>query len=839
MAETGMNSTDLPLVAALDEVIGNATLDGIRRTARQSMADHAEQIMADGPIADALAAEGAVRAAADTALDGRLTPLEAANLPARMTAAEAELADHETRIDNAESLITTGAKTPVAVSALSTVNIPLATGVVNGANIGGFVVSTGQLVVLAGQTAPAENGAYPVVAAGATVRAAAFDTSAELLGAAFAVTNGAVQGTVYAVRNTGAINVGVDAILITHAYGTPGNPTQAEVTAARQGYLDVAANLTAMKAVSATLIEQADVVSMLEGLSVSAAKLAEANGSVSPSVYRSYAFVLGDTIEHVVVAKAAERSALQLICGAAGAAYTANFNLEEGLVASSSGANLVSTAMTDFGSGWYECKTVILVAANVTNNVQTRLSAAGALPYAGDGASGLYVRSIVLRKQGLTANLFPSSDPTNAAFTKQNVTATTTTSPRDPALVELPPLVDDLEVLTKGRMSASKLVELSGSGSPSVYQAKSVVTGDSIVWKVIAKKAERHRLNLFSNNAVVFDCTFDLDTGTATGTGASIVALGNGWYKCTVTKAATATASTNWQQRIFPSAGGHPYVGDGVSGLYVQRSALSINGGPNVFSSSENLSSSAWTKSAGVTVVANAALYLGLLSNPATIGGDPYDDGSAALVGKKWAALGSSITIGAYYAPLLAGQTGMVLTNLGVSGSALGLSTTAYPSYGMSARIVDIPVDTDLVTLEPGPNAFGAQETPLGAFGDTTYATHYGSLWKACVDIRARAPNAKIVMIGTYSGGPEHATHRIGRLNGQGKSMDQYMKAEREVAEAMGVRFIDISQSGMGYLTSTIYMSDELHPNAAGSLRHATYDAEALRQSVRHGLFVN
>lgn len=43
--------------------------------------------------------------------------------------------------------------------------------------------------------------------------------------------------------------------------------------------------------------------------------------------------------------------------------------------------------------------------------------------------------------------------------------------------------------------------------------------------------------------------------------------------------------------------------------------------------------------------------------------------------------------------------------------------------------------------------------------------------------------------------------------------------------------------SGMGYLTSTLYMSDELHPNAAGSLRHATYDAECLRQTVRRGLF--
>lgn len=838
----GIYSTDLPLVAALDEVVGNVSIDGIQRSARQSMADHAEQIAAAGPIAEALAAEATARETADAALDQRIDTLDAANLPARMTAAEAELADHETRIDNAESLITTGAKTPVAVSALSTVNIPLATGVVNGATIGGYVVATGQIVVLAGQTAPAENGAYPVVAAGATARAAAFDTSAELLGATFAPTDGSWQGTVFAVRNTVAINVGVDAITITHAYGTPGNPTQVEVNAARQGEANLGANLTAMKAVSATLALQADVVSMLEGLSVPTARLTEAAGSVSPSVYRSYSFVSGDTIEHVVVAKAAERGSLQLIHTAAGAAYTANFDLEQGVVASTSGANIVSASITDLGSGWYECKAVVLVAANVTNNVQARMSAAGALPYAADGVSGMFVRSIVLRKQGLTANLFPSSDPANAAFTKQSVTVTSTTSPNEPALIALPPIVDDLDVIVRGRMTASKVVEPAVSGSPSIWQAKSVVVGNLIVWEVIAKRAERKRLNLFSNSAASIDCTFDLELGTvaqggAAVTGASCTPLGNGWFRCRVEATASATASSNWQHRIFKDTGAHPYVGDGVSGLYIQRSSFSLNGGPNLFGSAEDLSTSGWIKSAGLTVVPDAALYLGLLADPAALGGDPYDDGSATLVGKKWAALGSSITIGAYYAPLLAGQTGMVLTNLGVSGSALGLSTTAYPSYGMSNRIVDIPVDTELVTLEPGPNAFGAQETPLGAFGDTTYATHYGSLWAACVAIRARAPGAKIVLIGTYSGGPGHATHRIGRINGQGNTMDQFFKAEREVAHALGVPFVDISQSGMGYLTSTLYMVDELHPNAAGSLRHATYDAECLRQMARRGLF--
>ncbi|RWO57317.1 SGNH/GDSL hydrolase family protein [Mesorhizobium sp.] len=621
-----------------------------------------------------------------------------------------------------------------------------------------------------------------------------------------------------------------------------------EVSAGVLGLYNVtagpAATDTGIRAATSALISNVDTIAMLEGLSVPTAKLTEAAGSVSPSVYRSYSFVSGDTIEHVVIAKAAERGSLQLIHAGAGAAYTANFDLDLGVVASTSGANIVSASITDLGSGWYECKAVVLVAANITNNVQARMSPSATLPYTGDGTSGMYVRSIVLRKQGLTANLFPSSDPANAAFTKQNVTVTTTTSPHEPALVYLPPLVDELDVIVSGRMTASKVIEPGVSGSPSTWQGKSVVAGDLIVWEVIAKKGERKRLNLFSNNAALIDCTFDLDLGTvvqggAAVTGSSCTALGKGWFLCRVEATATASASSNWQHRVFKDTGTHPYVGDGVSGLYIQRSSFRLNGGANIFGSAENLSSSGWSKSAGLTVTPNAALYLGLLSDPTTIGGDPYDDGSAELVGKKWAALGSSITIGAYYAPLLAGQTGMVLTNLGVSGSALGLSTTGYASYGMSAKIVDIPADTELVTLEPGPNAFGAQETPLGVFGNSTYDTVYGSIWKAIMDIRVQAPSAKIVLIGVYSGGPGHATHRIGRTNGQGNTMDQHMKAEREVCQALGVPYIDTSMSGMGYHTSTLYMSDELHPNAAGSLRLATHHAGALRKMVLNGLFVN
>ena len=296
-----------------------------------------------------------------------------------------------------------------------------------------------------------------------------------------------------------------------------------------------AATDTGVRAATSSLVSNVDSLMMLEGLGVPTTQLVEAAGSVNPSVYRSYSFVSRDTIEHVVIAKAGERSHLQLIQPGAGAAYTANFDLEQGAIVSTSGANLVSASITGLGGGWYECKAVVLVAANITNNVQARMSAAGVLPYAADGVSGMYVRSIVLRKQGLTANLFASSDPANAAFTKQSVTVTTTTSPREPSLLALAALYDPLDILVNGRMTASKGVEPAVSASPSIYQGKAIVALDLLVWEVTAKRGERKRLNLFSNSAALIDCTFDLNLGTVAQGGAavtatSIQALGNGWY---------------------------------------------------------------------------------------------------------------------------------------------------------------------------------------------------------------------------------------------------------------------------------------------------------------------
>lgn len=67
------------------------------------------------------------------------------------------------------------------VRARTTANVNLASGLANGTTHDGVTVATGELVFVAAQSAPAENGIYTVPAAGAASRHGDFDTWAEIV----------------------------------------------------------------------------------------------------------------------------------------------------------------------------------------------------------------------------------------------------------------------------------------------------------------------------------------------------------------------------------------------------------------------------------------------------------------------------------------------------------------------------------------------------------------------------------------------------------------------------------------------------------------------------------
>ena len=107
------------------------------------------------------------------------------------------------------------------------------------------------------------------------------------------------------------------------------------------------------------------------------------------NLYRVYSgFTSGTTYVHSVLAKAGERTFLDIIC-VTGLSIHAVFDLSDGSVTEING-----TAMTEYwGAGVWRCSVGNVAAATQAGNVQHRLSTNGSdyASYAGDGTSGLYL----------------------------------------------------------------------------------------------------------------------------------------------------------------------------------------------------------------------------------------------------------------------------------------------------------------------------------------------------------------------------------------------------------------------------------------------------------------
>lgn len=135
-------------------------------------------------------------------------------------------------------------------------------------------------------------------------------------------------------------------------------------------------------------------------------------------------------------------------------------------------------------------------------------------------------------------------------------------------------------VSPSGVLTADKIVETATTGEHNLGFSFSVTSGVSYTFSLFAKAGERRKLRiLFSNSGFGTNTQdlFDLSTGAVDDNqsgGASIVSIGNGWYRVVVTKTATATAPSTFQIRVSNTAGATNYTGDGTSGIYIWGAQL-------------------------------------------------------------------------------------------------------------------------------------------------------------------------------------------------------------------------------------------------------------------------
>lgn len=586
------------------------------------------------------------------------------------------------------------------------------------------------------------------------------------------------------------------------------------------------------------LINQAtDAFNIALGLGTSAVRMIEASGSISPSVFRAFVPTNGVVYEFLVVARAeGTRRYLNLFNNSTSTTFDVSFDLAAGAFTASSG----SGAMRYLGGGFYECKVTVTSTGTVNGNWQARPSPGAVFPFTGSTSDGVWLKSLFLRVQGTTTNLFPSSDPANAAFTKTSLTATPGTTSEQRTTEQVAAIdgrVTTVETFVNGSMTMDKLVEGSGTVSPSAYRSVSFTTGSTYSFVYELKAGERSRANVFNNGGGGIDVTVNLATGglaiASADTVATLTALNNGCYRLTVTKTATATSSGNQQLRIYPAAGGVPYTGDGASGLFVNSATLSVNGGVNIWTSSTDFSSAAWTKQ-NMTVLADAGKWLGL---PTITGSTTV---AHPLNGKKVAMVGTSLVAQNVMPAAFAGETGAVIQNLGVSGGALGLDARGSPHSGsgaITASLTSIASDADVIFLDMLVNDVAASDVPLGVVTDTTTATYCGALANFFNWCETNRPNAAVVVVVQTSAALAYSPsdYRHGVANANGNYLEDFQNATRRMCDYYGRPYIDPNRFGIGFLDAADDTADGLHWDASGGARIAKIYTKATGELAEAG----
>ena len=137
----------------------------------------------------------------------------------------------------------------------------------------------------------------------------------------------------------------------------------------------------------------------------------------------------------------------------------------------------------------------------------------------------------------------------------------------------------DAIIAPDGTLSADKLYENTAAGvGHYIEAAPSIATNQTYTQSVYVKAAETSGFRMVAvhvgASATTSEAQFSISGGVVTAggfssliTSSSVVAVGDGWYRCSITYTLNGTV-TQHRQRIYSKQAGF-YTGDGTSGIYV------------------------------------------------------------------------------------------------------------------------------------------------------------------------------------------------------------------------------------------------------------------------------
>lgn len=310
---------------------------------------------------------------------------------------------------------------------------------------------------------------------------------------------------------------------------------------------------------------------------VNADKMVETAATDRHAVYQAFTYGAGLVYAATVYAKKAERNWIYVGADTA-VAEAVFFDLDTGTVGNQ-GTGYVGS-ITNVGDGWYRCTVIITQSTALPPNflVVGLATANGTVSYAGDGTSGVFVWGAQL-ELGSTAttynpttvkNLLGFSEAfDNAAWTKGNASIVTGAQANP---------INNL-------FNAQKLMENTANAEHSCRQSVSgLIANTPITVSVYLKAAERTIARVLNLDGANFYGIFvDLATGSFISTSTSgtfsngsysIVSVGSGWFRVSVTATIAGTARSLYINTGVsgPSAS---YTGDGNSGVYIYGAQLS------------------------------------------------------------------------------------------------------------------------------------------------------------------------------------------------------------------------------------------------------------------------